>query len=370
MGLLLWLRAETKKNEQRTALTPSICKTLIANGFEINVEESADRIFKDSEYVEIGCKLVPHGSWRTAPASALIIGLKELPENDFTPLTHTHIMFAHCFKRQGGWMDVLGRFKNGNGTLLDLEFLTNEQGRRVAAFGYYAGFAGAALGVDLWAHNILNPGKTYPSVTPFDNENDLIKHVTARLNRAVEIAGRKPSVMVMGALGRCGTGASDFASKVGIPDDLIIKWDMAETKKGGPFEEILQHDIFVNSIYLSLPIPPFIYKEQLDNPGRKLNVVVDVSCDTTNPHNPIPIYNQTTTFDEPVLTVQTKTTPVDVIAIDHLPTLLPREASEFFGADLLPSLLALPERTTAPVWANAEKLYHDKVKEMEAEQEK
>ncbi|KAG6372980.1 hypothetical protein JVT61DRAFT_7027 [Boletus reticuloceps] len=37
---------------------------------------------------------------------------------------------------------------------------------------------------------------------------------------------------------------------------------------------------------------------------------------------------------------------LSVISIDHLPTLLPREASEQFSADLLPSLLELPKRQT------------------------
>lgn len=32
-----------------------------------------------------------------------------------------------------------------------------------------------------------------------------------------------------------------------------------------------------------------------------------------------------------------------VVSIDHLPTLLPREASEAFSTDLLPSLMTLPE---------------------------
>jgi len=35
---------------------------------------------------------------------------------------------------------------------------------------------------------------------------------------------------------------------------------------------------------------------------------------------------------------------------DHLPSLLPREASEAFSEALLPSLLQLPERDIAPVW--------------------
>jgi len=48
------------------------------------------------------------------------------------PLKHTHVQFAHCYKQQGGWEKVLGRFARGKGTLLDLEFLTDDKGRRVA----------------------------------------------------------------------------------------------------------------------------------------------------------------------------------------------------------------------------------------------
>jgi saccharopine dehydrogenase (NAD+, L-lysine forming) len=81
---------------------------------------------------------------------------------------------------------------------------------------------------------------------------------------------------------------------------------MAETAAGGPFEEILDVDIFVNCIYLSSYIPPFVSMETLEKKGaaRKLSVVVDVSCDTTNPFNPIPIYNTTTTFDAPTVPVK------------------------------------------------------------------
>jgi hypothetical protein len=48
-------------------------------------------------------------------------------------LKHVHIQFAYCYKQQGGWQKVLSRFPLGGGTLLDLEFLTDDRGRRVAA---------------------------------------------------------------------------------------------------------------------------------------------------------------------------------------------------------------------------------------------
>ncbi|KAA8575129.1 hypothetical protein EYC84_004337 [Monilinia fructicola] len=47
--------------------------------------------------------------------------------------------------------------------------------------------------------------------------------------------------------------------------------------------------------------------------------------------------------------------------IDHLPSLLPREASEAFSKDLLPSLLSLKDWRNTPVWAKAEKLFQEKV---------
>jgi saccharopine dehydrogenase (NAD+, L-lysine-forming) len=80
-----------------------------------------------------------------AAKDAYIIGLKELPEDDDTPLTHTHIFFAHCYKYQAGWRELLARFAAGGGRVLDLEFLTNAAGRRVAAFGRSAGFVGAVV---------------------------------------------------------------------------------------------------------------------------------------------------------------------------------------------------------------------------------
>ena len=43
------------------------------------------------------------------------------------------------YKNQNGWKEVLGRFPKGGGMLYDMEFLEDANGRRVAAFGYYAG---------------------------------------------------------------------------------------------------------------------------------------------------------------------------------------------------------------------------------------
>lgn len=57
-----------------------------------------------------------------------------------------------------------------------------------------------------------------------------------------------------------------------------------------------------------------------------------------------------------------------MVSIDHLPTLLPREASEQFSADLLPSLLEFRERKEKRVWMDAERLFKEKCAEAQKEQ--
>lgn len=379
MATTLHLRSECKPLEHRSArtlsvvlvedlvtntwlVTPTTTKALLDAGYKVNVERSPERIFEDSEFEAVGATLVPEGSWTEAPADNIIVGLKELPEDKFA-LKHTHVQFAHCYKQQGGWQDVLSRFPQGGGTLLDLEFLTDDTGRRVAAFGYHAGYAGAALAIEAWAHQLTTPaGTKMPSVSSYANQDLLLKDVSAALTAGSEKAGRQPRVLVIGALGRCGRGAVDLCRQAGVPEDNILKWDLPETKKGGPFEEIVESDIFVNCIYLSDPIPPFLNKESLSSPKRNLSVVCDVSCDTTNPHNPIPIYTENSTFSDPTLPVPGyENPPLSVISIDHLPSLLPREASEAFSQALLPSLLQLKDRKSTPVWQQAENLFNEKV---------
>lgn len=152
--------------------------------------------------------------------------------------------------------------------------------------------------------------------------------------------------------------------RAGVPDENILKWDMAETAKGGPFTEIVESDIFVNCIYLASKIPHFVNHESLKAAGanRKLSVVCDVSADTTNPFNPVPIYTIATTFSEPTVPVKLEQGPtLSVISIDHLPSLLPRESSEAFSNDLLPHLLKLNDWQNDPVWSGAEKLFREKV---------
>jgi saccharopine dehydrogenase (NAD+, L-lysine forming) len=206
-------------------------------------------------------------------------------DDHLVPIKHVSIQFAHCYKNQSGWESVLSRFPRGGGTLLDLEFLTDDTGRRVAAFGYHAGFAGAAVALCNWAWQLNHPGPLH-AIESYPNEDALIADVKKALDGGQATAGRLPQVIVIGALGRCGRGAVDMCLRAGIPDQQILKFDLDETKAGGPFKEIVESDIFINCIYLTSKIPNFVDMESLKTPDRKLSVICDVSADTTNPNNP------------------------------------------------------------------------------------
>lgn len=54
---------------------------------------------------------------------------------------------------------------------------------------------------------------------------------------------------------------------------------------------------------------------------------------------------------------------LDLVSIDHLAALLPRQASEEFSNELLPTLLTLPKRDEEAVWTNAETLFRGELQE-------
>ena len=95
----LWVRAEQRPNEERVGLTPEGAAQLAKAGITVTVEESSVRAIPIHGYKAAGCLIAAENSWPTAPAEAIIFGLKELPE-DGTALTHRHIMFGHAYKGQ------------------------------------------------------------------------------------------------------------------------------------------------------------------------------------------------------------------------------------------------------------------------------
>ncbi len=345
----LWVRAEQRPNEERVGLTPQGAADLISAGIRVTVEESSVRAIPISGYVDAGCEIAPENTWPDAPRDAIIFGLKELPE-DSTPLPHRHIMFGHAFKGQHSGRALLERFKTGGGALYDLEYLVDEDGRRVAAFGYWAGYAGAAVTLKTWAAQ--QRGEECPPVGVYPDKNAL----NAELLRELEATGQaRPSAIVIGALGRVGAGSADLCEAMGVQ---VTKWDMAETASGGPFPEILQHDVFLNCILARPGTPVFVPREALTAP-RKLTVIGDVACDPDSDYNPVPVYDRATTWEKPAVRVA-QNPVLDVTAIDNLPSMLPAESSDDYAAQLLPSLLTLTD-IEGGVWGRARATYQSHI---------
>jgi len=337
----LWVRAEQRLNEDRVGLTPAGAKALLEAGIKVTVEESKVRAIPLQGYIDAGCDIAAENAWPDAPADAIIFGLKELPE-DGTPLPHRHIMFGHAFKGQHSGKALLDRFKAGGGTLYDLEYLVAEDGRRVAAFGYWAGYAGAAVTLKTWAAQ--QNGGTCGPVGVYPSKDTLLAELGAELDAT---KSDRPKAIVIGAMGRVGAGAADLCEAMGV---AVTKWDMAETSSGGPFPEILDHDLFLNCIFARPGTPVFVSREALNAP-RQLSAIGDVACDPDSDYNPVPVYDRATTWEAPALRVATD--PVlDVMAIDNLPSMLPVESSEDYAAQLLTSLLTLDD-LDAGVWGRA-----------------
>ena len=337
----LWVRAEQRENEERVGLTPKGAADLIKAGLRVTVEQSSVRAIGIEGYKDAGCEIAPENTWPSAPSDAIIFGLKELPE-DGTPLPHRHIMFGHAYKGQPSGRILLDRFKAGGGTLYDLEYLVDETGRRVAAFGYWAGYAGAAVTLRCWIAQ-QNGGIAGP-VAVFENSDALLADLQT------QIAGLDKTslnALIIGALGRVGTGASDLLTALEIP---VTKWDMAETANGGPFPEVLEHALFLNCILARPGTPVFVPTTTTTDP-RRLSVIGDIACDPDSDFSPIKVYDRTTTWDQPGLRVHPEP-PLDVTAIDNLPSMLPVESSEDYAQQLLPSLVTLTSLDQG-VWARA-----------------
>lgn len=348
----LWVRHEDRPNEERVGLTPEGARALLDAGVRVTVEDSPVRAISIDDYRDAGTEIAAPGAWRTAPTDTIIFGLKELPE-DGTPLPHRHIMFGHAYKGQAAGRQLLQRFKAGGGALYDLEYLLDADGRRVAAFGYWAGYAGAAISLMAWIAQ--QRGELCGPVSTYGSAHALQEALTAQL---IATGPAQPRVIIIGALGRVGTGAQDFCDALGLE---TTRWDMAETALGGPFPEILSHEIFLNCILASPGVPVFVPNSS-KAAARALCVIGDIACDPTSDFSPIKVYDAATEWAAPARRVHAEP-PLDVMAIDNLPSLLPVESAQDYAGQLLPSLQSLPQIGQG-VWGRARAIFDTHIAEL------
>ncbi|MBW5425239.1 saccharopine dehydrogenase, partial [Streptomyces sp. BG9H] len=315
-------------------LTPADTATLVKQGAQVTVEHSSVRCHPIDAYLDAGARPAPAGSWTGAPADAYVLGLKALPA-DTAPLGGRHLYFAHAYKGQQGARELLDRFVTGGGEILDLEYLTDAEGRRLAAFGHWAGYIGAALAIRQWTGALQGP---------------LRPTTKAVLDDSLGPLARPPRVLIIGARGRCGQGARAALERTGVDATL---WDLAETADLDR-DALLDHDILINAVQLTEPGEPFLAPEHL-RADRRLSLIVDVTCDVGGPAHLLPVYDRLTSWDEPVRAVADG---LAVIAIDNLPSLLPREASDDFSTQLAAHLPRLPD---GDCWERSRRAFHTAV---------
>lgn len=340
-GTLL-LRCEERASERRTPITPKGAAELHRAGIAVVIESSPVRVYADEQYAELGLPIVPAGSWVTADPDVVVVGIKELPD-DPEELRHRHIYFAHAYKGQHGADELLQRFAAGGGQLLDLEYLVDDNGRRVVAFGYWAGFVGASLAALQLAGDLRAP------LQPMTLEG-----LTTQLERAAHhLAGA--SCVVTGAYGRAGRGATDALRLAGVG---VSRWDRDDTSTLDS-DALVAHDALVHCVHADQPMRPFLTEVDRDREGRRLRVLADVTADVTSDLNLLPVSDRHTTWPEPVRRIWSDAVPLDAIVIDNLPSLLPLQASEDFSRALVPLLPGL--FSDGPVWTRAAARYAEAI---------
>ena len=313
-NITIFLRRELSQYEKRTPLTPNDVKILLKYGIPSYVQSSKYRIFNDVEYQNAGAIIVEDSWYEEKYKDCIIIGLKELDNLEMLN-NHIHVYFSHSYKNQIGSKYILERFKASNSILYDFEYFLNSFNKRVIGFGIYAGYVGAVLGLKHFNNqSLLN-------LSEWNSYDSMINDV--KINDYI-----RPLIGIIGHKGNCGTGVIEILQYFNLNDEII---DKNKENKG---QYMKKFDILYNCICLNNSSTELWFDKSTI--FTKKILIVDISCDYTKPNNPINIYNNPTTFENPVYKYNNY---VDIIAINNLPSLLPKDSSIYFSKKLLKILL-------------------------------
>ena len=320
----LVLRAEKSLTEYRTPLTP-VDMALLAPFFRLIVERAAHRCYSDQEYQAAGATLVEQGSWIGMPR-AYVMGLKEMDGAAIRGQTLMH--FAHALNGQQGAEQRLAAIREG--TFIDYEYMVNHVGARVLSFCRESGDVGCYLA--LMAYYAQRGAQGLESgIPPFHR-------ATYQQILMEETQIHRPSVLLIGH-GTVGKACEAVLKLFGITPTI---W----TSRSVPsVEAVRDHEILLHAVRLDPkhPVAPFFRLTDITE-SMRLSVICDLTCDAHHPHNTLPIYETYTTRSQPVRTISTNPR-VDLIAIDHLPSLDPVASSDAFSSvwvKYVPELLWFP----------------------------
>lgn len=352
--------------DRRVAFTPkqlSYLSEVYKDSFSFYVESSPFRCFSDEEYIQEGIEVVGDVSF-----CDLLMGVKEVPISQLIP-NKTYIFFSHTIKEQAHNRRILQAVMEKNITLMDYEVLKDEKGNRTVAFGHWAGIVGAYNG--LWAY-----GKKSGL---FDLKRAMDCFDKKELDEELTKVQLPPIKIVVTGTGRVGKGVVEILEKIGIRQvgdkELLLQYfeepvftvlstdDYYRRKTDGGYDreefyafpdKYESHflkfaevsDILMAASYWDPRAPKLFKMEDISSEEFSISVIADITCDidgsipTTVKTSSIlnPIYDiDRDTFE--VLPAFGKQTSISVMAIDNLPTELPRNASEDFGNQLIQNLI-------------------------------
>jgi saccharopine dehydrogenase (NAD+, L-lysine-forming) len=398
MTALIGIRREDKSEwERRVPVTPQDASALQEeHGIQVMVQPSDVRAFSAKEFAEAGVTVQEDLS-----SCPVILGIKEMPEYSFEP-DKAYIFFAHVIKGQAYNMPMLQRMLDLGCTLIDYERVVDEKNRRLIFFGWHAGVAGMidtlwALGQRLAWEGISSP---FAILRQTHTYRDLAEAKAAldQVRTRIEAEGLPeqvtPLILGVAGYGNVSRGAQEMLDLLPVieiePEEVAAiaaskdfsrhhlykavfkEWHMVEPaspdgvfelqdyydhpeKYRGVFERYLPHlTVLANAIFWTERYPRLVTKAYARDlfggeVKPRLRVIGDISCDvegaiectvkSTEPGDPIYVYDPLTGD----VTDGYAGPGVVVMAVDILPSELPREASTDFSRVLKPFIPAIAQ---------------------------
>jgi alanine dehydrogenase len=355
------LRETKNPPDRRVALSPAQAITFQERFPDAGlcIQPSFIRGFEDEEYRYLELEMKEDLS-----DCDLLIGIKEVDYTSFIP-DKTYMFFAHVGKKQPHNRKMLQEIVRKGITLIDYEYLTDYDGKRLIAFGRWAGMVGAYNG--LRARGLRNDSFTLKPAHECHDMEEMFSGL-----RRLQLKAKK--ILITGG-GRVAGGAMETLRVLNIrevtPKEFLEKdfdepvltrldpHDYVQHKHGKAFDlhHFYKHpdeyestfkpyqkvaDLYIAAHYWDPRSPHFITREDMKEPDFNISVIADVSCDVDGPiystlrastiADPFYDYNPKTEQEEPPFTSKDNIT---VMAVDNLPGELPRDASHEFGQTLL-----------------------------------
>jgi saccharopine dehydrogenase (NAD+, L-lysine-forming) len=351
-------------SDNRVALTPAQCKWLRKNREDIQliVQHSSNRCFSDKEYEMAGIVVKEDVS-----ECDILMGIKEVPV-EMLIAEKTYLFFSHTKKMQPYNKTMLQEIISKKITLVDYECLEHEDGTRIIGFGFFAGIVGAHNG--MMAYGNRTGAYALQRVGASKNFQHLVHTYFGlklpNIKIAITGSGRVAHgvLEIMNLLGVHEVEEDEYLEKtLTYPAYIHLKGaDLYRHKKTGKynredfhanpenydctFKSFIPHtDILMNGVYWESRIPRLFELEDISRADFKIQTISDITDDA---HGSVPCNLGDCTIDNPVYGVDkndfTKTAPylpnsVDVMAVGNLPNELPRDASRYFGEQLLKYVL-------------------------------